>query len=157
MPWGMPRHSMGGTIVTPVIIATALTRNLTACQGNPRATPTSTAPRVGVGLGFHGVPWRSVERSVVCRGQCSATGDRWWCHDMPRAVVKKYSSMHASFDVLSCLVRRGIIGGGRSCVLQARVLCLDNDRKWLVSTDCTTLGFKYDEGKCCLISSFTFL
>ena len=56
---------MGGTIVTPVIIATALTRNLTACQGNPRATPTSTAPRVNFRVR---VPWHAVEVRGRFRG-----------------------------------------------------------------------------------------
>ena len=64
------------------------------CDDNPHGTPLFTAPKSGLGLGFHGMPWRSVEGSiwyavddavevrgrfrVVCRGRFC----RGWCHGM---------------------------------------------------------------------------
>ena len=63
-PGGVPWHAMGGTMATIAATATALHGNLTACHEEARGTPMSTARRLGSGLGFHGMPWRSVEGSV---------------------------------------------------------------------------------------------
>ena len=75
-PWWVPWHAMGGTTATPAAAATALHRNLTAFLGNPHAIAMSTAPRLGIGLGFgigsNGmlcigpwkVPWYGVEDAV---------------------------------------------------------------------------------------------
>ena len=78
-PLQPPRHSM----VTP--------RNV-----NPHGPPMFTAPRLGLGLGlgFHGMPWASVEGSVVYRGRCRGRLCRRWCHGMPRHVVKKGYNVH---------------------------------------------------------------
>ena len=90
-PRGVPWHAMGGTIATPVATASALHGNLTACHGNPHGTPTPAAPRLGLRLGLHGMPWRSVEGSVVCRGKFC----RRWCHGMSRK--KKITYMRRLF------------------------------------------------------------
>ena len=48
--------------------------NLTACHGNPHGTPMSTASGLRLGLGFHGMPCRSVEGSVEDAVKCFAAG-----------------------------------------------------------------------------------
>ena len=71
--------------------ATVLHGNSTACHDNLHGTPMSKAPRLGMGLGlvlgFHGMPLRSVEDSVVCRGRCLgrfAAGGSMPCLDLSR-------------------------------------------------------------------------
>ena len=92
-PWGVLWHATGGTMATPVATATALHGSPTECNGNPHGTPMFTAPRLGsglgLGLGFHGMSWGSVEGSVVCRGRRRGRFCCRWCHGMPRHVVKK--------------------------------------------------------------------
>ena len=90
-PWGLPGHAMGGTMAPPAATTTALHGNPTECHVNPRGTPMSTAPRLGLGLGlgFHGMPWRSAEGSVVCCGRCRGRFCRRWRHGVPRHVAKK--------------------------------------------------------------------
>ena len=81
-------------MATTAATATALHGDPTACHGNPHGTPMSTAPRVGlglgIGLGFQGMPRRSEEGSVVCRGRFC----RRWCHGMPRPVAEKDNNAH---------------------------------------------------------------
>ena len=69
-------------MATPVATATALHGNPTECHGNPGGTLMFTVPRLGLGLGFHGMPWRSGEGSVVCRGRCRRRFCRRRCHDI---------------------------------------------------------------------------
>ena len=61
-------HGMRCTMATPAAIATAHHGNLTACHGSSHGTPMSTAPRLGLvlglGYGFHDMPWTSVGGSV---------------------------------------------------------------------------------------------
>ena len=61
--WGVPWHAMGATMATPAATGTAFRGNLTACHGNPHGPLMPVAPRLGLGLGFHGMPWRSGEGS----------------------------------------------------------------------------------------------
>ena len=52
--------------------------------------------RLGLGLGFHGIPWRSVEGSVVCHARCRGRFCRRWWHGIPLRVTKKDKNVHAS-------------------------------------------------------------
>ena len=67
--WQPPRHSM------------ATSRHVIATPMAPQC------PRhlgLGLSFGFHGMPRRSVEGSVVCHGQCRGRVCRRWCHGMSR-------------------------------------------------------------------------
>ena len=66
---------MAAPAATDTAPPTAPHGNPTACYGNPRGTPRCRR-HLGLGLGFHGMPWRSVEGSVVCRGSFCCR----WCH-----------------------------------------------------------------------------
>ena len=99
-PWGVPWHVMGGTMAVPAATATALHgRHSMATSRHVMTTPTAPqCPRhLGLGLGFHGMPWKSVECFVVGRGRCRGTFCRTWYHGMPRLVARKDNNEHASF------------------------------------------------------------
>ena len=69
-------------------------------------TPISTAPRLGLslGLGFHGMPWRSVEGSEVCRARCRGRFCRRWSHGMSRKRTTMYMpSKYARKQTRLCL------------------------------------------------------